>query len=558
MRSRRRRGRFRRPSCATSGAAPRSSTVSTTATRSSFICVAMHEPPTPLAGAADADMKVLLLAPASVVHTQRWVEGLHERGVQVVLATQHDPGPWQPPAGVRLVRLSYSGAAGYLLNAPQLRRLLDQERPDLLNAHYASGYGTTAALSGFRPWLLSVWGSDVYDFPYQSAFKGWLLRRNLRQADAVASTSQAMAGQVRRLAPELAGIALTPFGIDTGRFARQPEPHMGFVVGTVKTLAPKYGIDVLVNAFAEFVKLVEPEPGAAPSLVIVGGGEQRAELQTLCEELGIATKVRFVGAVAHAEVPAWLNRFDVYVAASRLDSESFGVAVLEASACELPVVVSDAGGLPEVVVDGETGLVVAREDVPALAQALRCLHDSPALRQRLGRAGRQRVLREYEWRHSLDRMLACYASVKRGRPGADARPERPSADPPIPCMASVIVPCRNEHAYIESFCAGLWRQALPRGWRLEVIVADGLSNDGSAALLQRLALAEPRLQVIDNPRGIVSSGLNLALAQAHGAEIVRMDVHTEYANDYVAQCIAALQETGADNVGGPWQAQAEA
>ena len=139
-------------------------------------------------------MKLLMLAPASVIHTQRWVEALHGRGVELVLATQHEPGAWQAPDGVRVVRLPHGGAAGYFRNVPALRRLLRDERPDLLHAHYASGYGTTAALAGFQPWLLSVWGSDVYDFPYESGPKGslksWLLRRNLRHADAVASTSE--------------------------------------------------------------------------------------------------------------------------------------------------------------------------------------------------------------------------------------------------------------------------------------------------------------------------------------------------------------------------------
>jgi len=85
------------------GRRARSSTVSTTATRSSFICVAMHEPPTPLAGAADADMKVLLLSPRQRRAHQRWVEGLHERGVQVCWATR-TTRPLAAAAGVRLVR----------------------------------------------------------------------------------------------------------------------------------------------------------------------------------------------------------------------------------------------------------------------------------------------------------------------------------------------------------------------------------------------------------------------------------------------------------------------
>jgi len=123
---------------------------------------------------------------------------------------------------------------------------------------------------------------------------------------------------------------------------------------------------------------------------------------------------------------------------------------------------------------------------------------------------------------------------------------------------SVIVPCRNERRYIEAFVAGVWAQALPPGWSLQLVIADGLSDDGTRELLQRLAADEPRLRCIDNPGRIVSTGLNLALAHADGEVIVRMDVHTEYASDYVAQCLAALAESGADNVGGPWRAQPDA
>lgn len=360
-------------------------------------------------------MKLVLLAPASVIHTQRWVEGLHERGVQLVLATQHEARDWRPPAGVRAVRLPRQGNAGYFFNVPALRRLLREEQPDLLSAHYASGYGTTAALAGFHPWVLSVWGSDVYDFPARGAVHAWWLRRNLRAADAVASTSEAMARRVRALVPGLAEIAITPFGVDTARFAPRPESgrrHDGVVFGTVKTLEPKYGIDVLLRAFAALVKQTRRED---LQLMIVGGGGQRRELEALATRLRIGEHTVFVGHVPHADVPKWLNRMDVFVAASRLDSESFGVAVVEAQACALPVIVSDAGGLPEVVADGETGLVVPREDAAALAAAMGRLAESDALRCRLGEAGRARVAARYEWRHGVDSMLDCFERVQQRR-----------------------------------------------------------------------------------------------------------------------------------------------
>ena len=120
---------------------------------------------------------------------------------------------------------------------------------------------------------------------------------------------------------------------------------------------------------------------------------------------------------------------------------------------------------------------------------------------------------------------------------------------------SIIAPCRNEHAHIDSFCADALAQQLPAPWRLELCIADGESDDGTRERLQALAAADARLRWVSNPGRIVSCGLNQALALAQGEVIVRMDIHTSYACDYVAQCLAALAETGADNVGGPWCAE---
>jgi glycosyltransferase involved in cell wall biosynthesis len=366
--------------------------------------------------AANSPVHIALLGQGNSVHLQRWAIALHERGRRVSVITQQVREALPLPAGIRFVPLPHDGFRGYLQNALFLRRWLREHRPDLLHAHYASGYGTTAMLAGWHPTLTSVWGSDVYDFPYESALKGWLIRRNLRFADALASTSQAMAQQVRRLWPQAGEIAITPFGVDMERFAPLPQAAAAeqqpaqLTIGTVKTLAPKYGIDTLLRAFAV---AVHEAPEVPARLLIVGDGPQRAELHGLAAQLGLTSRVQWAGAVPHAEVPHWLNKLHVYVAASRLDSESFGVAVVEAMACGVPVVVSDAGGLPEVVGEGEqrTGLVVPRDQPRALADALLRLMREPALRHHLAEAGRQRALAEYAWPRCVDRMLACQDAV---------------------------------------------------------------------------------------------------------------------------------------------------
>lgn len=121
---------------------------------------------------------------------------------------------------------------------------------------------------------------------------------------------------------------------------------------------------------------------------------------------------------------------------------------------------------------------------------------------------------------------------------------------------SIVVPCRNEASDIEA-CLGciLAQEALPDGRTFEVLVADGMSDDGTRPKVSALAALDSRVRLIDNPGRFVSAGLNSAIRAARGAVIVRMDAHTEYAPDYVRRCVSTLEETGADTVGGPWRAR---
>jgi len=358
-------------------------------------------------------MRVLLLSGGSAIHTIRWANGLAKAGLEVNLVTQQRLLE-DVSRSVTVTQLRDKGAAGYFLMARTVRRIAVQWKANVLNAHYASGYGTAANLAGVSPYLLSVWGSDVYDFPMRSRAHKWLLRRNVLAADKVASTSRCMAEQVRRIVPECQGIAITPFGVDIERFSRVARPGGGgsysgeVTVGTVKTLASKYGVDTLLRAFALLrgqVNAEAPELGRQLRLRIVGEGPDRTALEQLAENLCIADVTAFVGRVPHGAVPGELEKLDVFVALSRLDSESFGVAIIEASAAGRPVVVSDAGGLPEVTLDGVTGIVVPRDDHSAAAAALKSLVMNPDQRREMGEAGAAHVSKTYSWHTSVRTMI---------------------------------------------------------------------------------------------------------------------------------------------------------
>jgi glycosyltransferase involved in cell wall biosynthesis len=121
---------------------------------------------------------------------------------------------------------------------------------------------------------------------------------------------------------------------------------------------------------------------------------------------------------------------------------------------------------------------------------------------------------------------------------------------------SILSPCRNERRHIGRFLDSLLAQDFS-GLDWEVLIADGMSDDGTREIIAARARESDRIVLIDNPGRIVSTGLNAALRLARGEIVLRMDVHTEYAPDYVQECVRELLRTGADNVGGPARPQAE-
>lgn len=121
---------------------------------------------------------------------------------------------------------------------------------------------------------------------------------------------------------------------------------------------------------------------------------------------------------------------------------------------------------------------------------------------------------------------------------------------------SIVIPCRNEVRYIEACLRDVLGFEDPPGG-FEVIVADGMSNDGTRDIIARFAMEDRRVRMVDNPRRTTPCALNAGIRAACGEIIVRIDAHTSYPPDYLRQCVEVLRETGADNVGGPWIARGD-
>lgn len=370
-------------------------------------------------GVADRPLRVLILSDSANDHTKRWVRATAERGVEVMLFSLNDKDKefYSRFSNVRFHGFSIfssiknkrkNGAfekLRYLKTVSALKRCIKEFKPDILHAHYASSYGLIGSYAKFSPFVISLWGSDVYSFPRVSPVHRYILQRNFRKADILLSTSHCMATEASLYTNKELGI--TPFGIDVDRFVPLTASKRDdeYVVATVKNLAHVYGVDTLVEAFAIVCGRM---PGKNVKLLIAGGGNSDV-LEARCKELGIADKVTFLGKIPNDTIPSLLADVDVFVALSRM--ESFGVAALEAMSCGKPVVVSDADGFREIIKDGKDGFIVPKENPEAAAEKIIDLLNNRELISTVGKAARESVVTKYSWKVSVDTMMEVYDSI---------------------------------------------------------------------------------------------------------------------------------------------------
>ena len=361
-------------------------------------------------------MKIIFLGEAGSIHTIRWVNSLSEKGIEVILVSLKGnfDNVEKISKKVKTIYLPFGTKLGYYLNIFALKRIISKEKPDLINAHYASGYGTLGRLSGFNKKLLNVWGSDVYDFPNESKLKKRIIEKNLKNYTAIASTSYCMAEETKKyLENKSKEIFITPFGVDTEKFKNLniEKKENKITVGIVKTLTEKYGIEYLIKAIKELENILDTENYKKIRLLIYGKGELKNKLEDLTKELQIEDKVIFKGYISNEDVPNALNDMDIFVVPSILNSESFGVVAVEAMACEVPVIVSDVDGLKEVVVNNETGFVVPKRSSKEIANKIKILIENSDTVKKFKKNARERVLKLYDWNKNVDNMIKIYKEL---------------------------------------------------------------------------------------------------------------------------------------------------
>jgi glycosyltransferase involved in cell wall biosynthesis len=369
------------------------------------------------------------------VHVAALATALEERGHDVVVYTRHD-SPALPrrvamrprlhvehvPAGP-VVPIAKDELLPYMAAfAEGLARTWEASRPDVVHAHFwMSGLAAVRAAARFGVPVLQTfhalgvvkrrWQADQDTSP---ASRVDIEREVACRADRVIATCSDEAAELRALGVAANRIDVVPCGVDVSLFrpaaATNRPPRSTPRLLIVSRLVPRKGVEDAIRALA-LIPTAELVVVGGPAIEALDADPEVARLRRVMAECGVADRVVLAGHRPHEELPAIIRASDLLLAVPWY--EPFGITVLEAMACGVPVVGSAVGGLLDTVVPGVTGLLVAPRDPSSIAAAARLLlYDEPR-RGAMGRAGVDRVREFYTWERVAEQTEWSYASVLR-------------------------------------------------------------------------------------------------------------------------------------------------
>lgn len=367
-------------------------------------------------------MKVLYFSQDYTTHDWRFLDGLAKTSsldVSFLRLEKRSPAleNREVPAGIKVI--SWSGGKGPMAEPsrvsrllPELKRVIDREKPDLIHAGPIPSCGLLAALSGFRPLVLMSWGSDI-TVPAAASVQVPAIKYALRRADIVIGDCRTVREGVLAYGSVPGERIITfPWGVDLDTFqpraSRAPSPlrhELGWddkpVIISTRAWETSYAIETLLQAFAKLHKRL-PET----RLMLLGDGSLAAHLNSFIQDNGLAGSMHIAGQVRHSDLSGYFGSADVYVSSAPSDGTS--VSLLEAMACGLPVVVVDNSSNREWITPGVNGYLCSPRDSGAMEQALRDLLTLPNEAVRMGRANVESAKARADWNANFKELLSAY------------------------------------------------------------------------------------------------------------------------------------------------------
>jgi len=360
-------------------------------------------------------MKICYLADGESIHTKRWLEYFIKVGHEVHLISFNNPSI----NGIKFHKITThfpNLKFRYLFILNQVKKMIRKINPDVLHSHYVLTNGFLGAYSGFHPFVVSVWGSDVLVSTNSRIYR-WMVKFALKRTDLVTCDAEHIKEPLMKLGASPKKIILIYYGTDIKKFnpkqrSKELRERLRIfdspMIISLRNLELIYDIKSLIASIPLVLKKI-PET----KFVIVGNGSQEAGLKRLAKSLGISNSIRFVGMIPNDEVPIYLASADVYVSTSLSDA-GLASSTAEAMACELPVIITDFGDNRKWVEDGINGFLIPTKDPESLAKNIIYLLENKDIRIKFGKINRKIVKERLDYYKEMERMERFYKNLVKG------------------------------------------------------------------------------------------------------------------------------------------------
>lgn len=363
-------------------------------------------------------MKICFISHPDSPHTRRWINWFIHKGYEgCLIADAPQQQPWPGIPVFNLPAIINTPVVRYLIWEIWLKQFLGCWKPDILHAHRVSSAGWLGAFSGFHPFVVTPWGTDLYQHPYRSRVARWLALYTLRHADLVTANSQDLRRQAIRFGANPNFTHVIRWGIDFKHFhpvseSKAQKESLGLsnksVILSPRALRPIYNIDILVQAMPQVLSVI-------PNAILIlrdynADINYRTSLQAKILEMGLSHAVKWLGPIY-----PWENNASSYhladLVVSIATTDSTSSSVLEAMACGVPVIVSDIPALREWIIPGYNGFLVSPHDAKALADAIITLLQNPRLRSQFAQRALQVVLEHADQETEMQKMETLYRNL---------------------------------------------------------------------------------------------------------------------------------------------------
>ena len=366
-------------------------------------------------------MKICYLGDASSIHVLRWIKYFLELGHEIHLISFSDlnvsamnnihyhkldrlPRPFN--------KIPYQYAC--IIYSLSVQKILKKIKPDLIHAHYTADYGILSSLSGFKPLIITAWGSDILVVPKTSKVYRSIICHALKKANLITCDAHHLADAMMEMGISSEHIKIINFGVDIKLFKAAEMDQMilkkyhltnEYIVISLRSLEPIYNVESLLKA-VPFV--LDSVPNC--KFMIAGTGSEERFLKALAISLGVTDSVLFVGYLQQNELPNYLNSSCIYVSTSLSDG-GIAASTAEAMACGLPVVVTDFGDNIIWVKDDVNGFVIPSKNPRLLAEKIIFLLKNDSLRQSIALNNIKKIAKENSYYAEMDKVLKIYEQL---------------------------------------------------------------------------------------------------------------------------------------------------